>query len=182
MPRYVALLRAINVGGRTVKMERLRALFEALGFADVRTVIASGNVIFRRPGRGTAAAIEAAIEAHLQQGLGWPVPALVRTPREIAAVSEYQPFDVREVDAPGATVFVTFFKTPIGRAGKAAALAAADDVNAFAVKGRELYWLRRWRVDGAPMAGMQLERAAGAAGTTRNITTIRKLAALAAAP
>ena len=46
MPRYVAFLRAINVGGHVVKMERLRALFEDLGFAKVETLIASGNVIF----------------------------------------------------------------------------------------------------------------------------------------
>ena len=62
-PRYVAFLRAINVGGHTVKMDALRAHLAALGFADVQTFIASGNVLFTAP--GDPAALEAQIEAHL---------------------------------------------------------------------------------------------------------------------
>ena len=48
MPRYITFLRAINVGGHTVKMDRLREIFESLGFANVETFIASGNVVFER--------------------------------------------------------------------------------------------------------------------------------------
>lgn len=64
MPRYIALLRGINVGGHRVKMDRLRTLFEALRFSDVSTFIAGGNVSFRTPS-GEAAKIEKKIEAHL---------------------------------------------------------------------------------------------------------------------
>ena len=78
MTLYIAFLRAINVGGRTVKMDRLRGLFEQVGYADVETFIASGNVIFRSPAEDTQA-LERQIEAHLAASLGYEVAAFVRT-------------------------------------------------------------------------------------------------------
>ena len=68
--RSIAFLRAINVGGHTVKMDRLRTLFEELGYANVATYIASGNVIFEMP-RMSTQTLEAQIEHHLQQALGY---------------------------------------------------------------------------------------------------------------
>ena len=65
MPRVIAFLRAINVGGRTVKMDRLRGLFADAGFRNVETFIASANVIFDSPGK-TTAGIERKIEAGLR--------------------------------------------------------------------------------------------------------------------
>lgn len=65
VPRYVAFLRAINVGGHTVKMDNLRRLFEAMGFTNVEPFIASGNVIFDSTSKSTAA-LEKKIEAHMQ--------------------------------------------------------------------------------------------------------------------
>ena len=78
MTVYIAFLRAINVGGRTVKMDRLRGLFEHLGYADVETFIASGNVIFQSPAEDTRA-LEQQIEAHLAASLGYEVATFVRT-------------------------------------------------------------------------------------------------------
>ncbi len=78
MPRYVAFLRAINVGGHVVKMERLRGLFAELGFAKVETFIASGNVIFETRAK-TAGALETKIERHLHDALGYEVTTIVRT-------------------------------------------------------------------------------------------------------
>ena len=71
MTSYVALLRAINITGRTIKMDRLRALFAELGLANVATFIASGNVLFDAD--GAAEALETRIEAHLQDALGYEV-------------------------------------------------------------------------------------------------------------
>ena len=82
MRRYVALLRAINVGGHVVKMEKLRALFDELAFKDVETVIASGNVLFSS-GAPNAAALEEKIERHLKAALGYEVTTFIRTPREM---------------------------------------------------------------------------------------------------
>src|SRR4030095_12804333 len=82
MPRYVAFLRAINVGGHIVKMDQLRKLFTQLGFTDVETFIASGNVLFTSPSK-SGAALEAKIEKHLKAALGYEVATFVRTATEV---------------------------------------------------------------------------------------------------
>ncbi len=79
MPKYVAFLRAINVGGHTVKMDYLRGLFEAIGSRNVETFIASGNVIFDSKSKN-APALERRIEKHLEETLGYGPHALHRIP------------------------------------------------------------------------------------------------------
>src|SRR4029079_16647210 len=106
MAKYIALLRAINVGGRTVKMERLRALFEDLDFEAVETFIASGNVIFDAPGK--AAALERAIEAALEKALRVPVGTFLRTPEELQEAVAASPF---ADETPGA-LYVGFGARP----------------------------------------------------------------------
>ena len=91
MKRHIAFLRAINVGGHTVKMDRLRDLFAGMGFANVETFIASGNVIFDAPAPGTAA-LERKIETGLLTALGYRVDTFIRTPAELAAVAAKRPF------------------------------------------------------------------------------------------
>src|SRR5262252_1044996 len=95
MPRFVAFLRAINVGGHVVTMAKLRKEFEALGLQDVETFIASGNVIFTS--RSTdLAALEKKIESRLRTSLGYEVATFVRTAEEVAALAEYKPFDAAQ--------------------------------------------------------------------------------------
>src|SRR3954469_1096146 len=77
--RYIAFLRGINVGGHRVKMDRLRDLFTALGFSNVATFIASGNVIFEAPATDVTE-LEERIEAQLERSLGYEVEIFVRTP------------------------------------------------------------------------------------------------------
>jgi uncharacterized protein (DUF1697 family) len=101
MPRYVAFLRAVNVGGRVVKMDELRRLFEGAGFDGVETFIASGNVIFSSPST-TTAAVEETIERALASALGYAVPTFVRTTREVAAAAVHVPFPARDVARAGA--------------------------------------------------------------------------------
>ena len=91
MPRYIAFLRAINVGGHTVKMDRLRQHFESLGFANVETFIASGNVVFETTAMDTAA-LETRIAAALHAALGYEVATFIRTEAELSGIAEYQPF------------------------------------------------------------------------------------------
>ncbi|MFJ1758284.1 DUF1697 domain-containing protein [Kitasatospora sp. NPDC088134] len=91
METYIAFLRAVNVGGRTVRMDRLRELFVGLGLADVRTYIQSGNVFFRTA-ETDRAALTARIEAGLAEGLGWPVPVMLRTVEEVEALLALDPF------------------------------------------------------------------------------------------
>jgi uncharacterized protein (DUF1697 family) len=169
MARYVALLRAINVGGHTVRMERLRALFEEIGFTGVETFIASGNVIFDDPGE--PAELERRIEAHLHAALGYEVATFLRTPGELAAALAACPFD-----AAAETVFVGFSRDVIDAESIERLSALGDGKNDLAAVGREIYWWRRESMRETKITGHALERATGRRPLTmRNVTTVRAL-------
>ena len=175
MARTVAFLRAINVGGHTVKMDRLRALFEELGLARVETFIASGNVLFDGPGVEPAA-LEQRIEDHLRGALGYEVATFLRDADDLAAVAAGVPFTAGEVAVAGA-LSVAFLKTP-PPPEIAARLTphhtASDDLR---LVGRELWWLSATKTSDSPFSGAVLERALGAPATIRTLRTIQKLAA-----
>jgi uncharacterized protein (DUF1697 family) len=174
--RYLAFLRAINVGGHIVTMAALRAHIEALGYGDVATYIASGNVIFTTPGADPAA-LEAEIAAHLQRVLGYAVATFIRTPAEVAAVAAGQPFPAADLTRAGATLMVAFL--PSAPAGDALTRLAPyrTDADDFAIVGREVYWLRQGRTSESTFSGARLERALAMPATLRNVTTVRALAA-----
>ena len=175
MPRYIALLRAINVGGHTVKMDRLRALFAELGLASVETFIASGNVIFET--RTTkAAALEQKIERHLLAALGYQVATFLRTDAELAMAAARQPFSPADSEDPANRQYVAFTRPP-GREAAQRVLAARNGVDDFALEGGELYWLVRGALAAPDYAAPPLEKLLGQPLTVRNITTVRKLAA-----
>ena len=97
MPRYIAFLRAINVGGHNaVKMDFLRQLFASLGFANVETFIASGNVVFETTAKNTQA-LEREIENRLREAIGYEVATFIRTDAELAAIANYKPFSEAEL-------------------------------------------------------------------------------------
>ena len=171
--RYVAFLRAVNVGGRMVKMTELKRIFEKLGFDDVATFIASGNIVF-----GSAIAnrpkLEAFIEKALEKALGYHVAVLIRTPEEIARVAGRNPFG-RPVP-PGGRMFVGFLRDapPLATRRKVAAMSVPTDD--FKVEGRELYWFCAVPSMQSIASGGKLEKAVGMAATFRNINTVRRLA------
>lgn len=177
MRRYAALLRAINVGGRTVKMERLRSIFTDAGFRAVETVIASGNVLFDAAAQ-EAAAIEALLETRLAAGLGFAVSTFIRSPAELAAVAEEATaLDLRALrssTSPAVPLMVVFLKREPGPAETTRALELSSPGEEIRVRGRELYWLRP--ADGASsLSPARLERALGMPGTARNISTVRRI-------
>jgi uncharacterized protein (DUF1697 family) len=175
MSRYVAFLRAINVGGHTVKMDALRRLFENWGAANVETFIASGNVVFDTT-RRNAAAIERALEAHMRKELGYDVGTFLRTLPELAAIAAHAPFPPSEYDA-GATLFVAFMKEAAAAPAARAVASLRTDVDDFAIRAREVYWLRRRQLMESTGVGPPLERIVGAPMTVRNVNTIRRLTA-----
>lgn len=175
MPRFAALLRAINVGGRTVKMTDLCALFEQARLSNVRSVIASGNVLFDSRA-SDAAALERRIEAALRKGLGYDVATFVRSGAELDAVVAHDPFDPADPVLETHTVHVIFTRSPIEaeRAAKITALRTDyDDLHVF---GREVFWRTRGRSSDSQIKPAAFSRAFGDPGTARNITTVRKLA------
>jgi uncharacterized protein (DUF1697 family) len=171
--RLIAFLRAINVGGHTVTMERLRKEFEGMGFTGVETFIASGNVIFTSRAANPAA-VEKKIEARLRAALGYEVATFVRTAEEIAAVAGYQPFTATE---DGATVYVGFVQRPLDAAAARAVMTFKTEIDDFRVKGREVYWLRKTRQSDSPFKYVSLEKKLKIRATFRGINTIARLAA-----
>jgi uncharacterized protein (DUF1697 family) len=176
MSRYIAFLRAINVGGHVVKMDALRRMFETIGCFEVETVIASGNVIFDSTSKGPAA-LEKKIEEHLRRKLGYEVSTFLRTPAEMAAVARYQPFKESELNAPGNVLYVGFLAEAPAAAAKKKLMTFTNDVDEIHVQGREVYWLCHKKFSESKFSGAQLERTLEMATTLRNVNTVRRIAA-----
>lgn len=176
MPKYVAFLRAINVGGHTVKMDYLRSLFEGLGFANVETFIASGNVIFDSSSKSTRS-LEKRIETRLESDLGYAVATFIRSTTELAGIARYKPFSASELNAEDHTLYIGFMADEPTEAAKKKLLTLTTKVDAFHVNGREVYWLCRKEFSESEFSGAQLAKTLGMAATLRNSTTVRKIAA-----
>ena len=174
--KYVAFLRAINVGGHTVKMDQLRSLFESIGFANVETFIASGNVIFDSKTKSTAA-LEEKIEKQLQAALGYEVKTFLRTLDEIADVTRDESFRTSELEAPGNILYIGFMSTTPELAAIKKLSSLVDEVNDFRVREREVYWLRRTQVGESQYSGGIIEKTLKTPVTFRNLTTVRKILA-----
>jgi uncharacterized protein (DUF1697 family) len=175
MPRLIAFLRAINVGGHTVTMERLRQEFEAMALKDVETFIASGNVIFTSRAADVAA-LEKKIEARLRDSLGYEVATFLRTDAEVAAIAGYQPFPAAPIE-DGAVVYVGFVQRPLDAAATRAVMTFKTETDDFRVKGREVYWLRKARHSDSPFKYVSLEKKLKIRATFRGINTVARLAA-----
>lgn len=171
--RYVAFLRAINVGGHTVEMAKLKKLFEQLKLGSVETFIASGNVIFDAPRATAAAALEKKIAAHLEESLGYEVVTFLRSPAELVAVLAHPAFPKSRA---GSTIHIGFLGAPATAAAKRQVLALASDIDDFHLHRRELYWRCAGRFSDSVVSGPKLEKALGQPTTMRKITTVEKLA------
>lgn len=173
MQRYVGFLRAINVGGHNVKMDHLRQLFESIGLANVQTLIASGNVIFETRSKDPAA-LEARIEKHLRQALGYEVSTFLRTTDEVRAVARHEAFSPAASEQ--CALSIGFTRTAPAGGALAKLMNFATGTDEFHVHGREVYWLCRGRTSDSKFSGALLEKALGMPATFRNVTTVRKLA------
>jgi uncharacterized protein (DUF1697 family) len=175
MPRYVAFLRGINLGNRRPPMSQLKALFEELGFKNVSTFIASGNVIFETKSADTAK-LEQWIEKHLERSLEYEVDTFVRSESDLQKILSLDPFP--KLSKSGANIHVAFLKEALGRNLAKQFVACGNDDDAFAVVGREYYWLRRGRMtDSKIWEAPELKALKVPSGTMRNMSSIRKLAA-----
>ncbi|WP_173924162.1 DUF1697 domain-containing protein [Agromyces sp. Marseille-P2726] len=106
MTRYIALLRGVNVGGITIRSADLRDLFESLGFDDVRTVLASGNVVFDSD-RTDAAGLKRDIERSLGERFGYEAWIVLVTRDELERVIDAFPFDAADASRQPWVVFAS---------------------------------------------------------------------------
>ena len=177
MPKYVALLRGINVGGHRVKMDRLRELFEDLGLKDVSTFIASGNVIFSTRSTNVAS-LTRRIEKHLASSLGYDVPTFLRTVPELEAVTSFGTNLRSAADASPESIYVIFLREAPSREMREVLAGLESEMDEFRFSGREIYWLIQGKLSESPLFGQGLEKALrGERNTARNITTLRRLVA-----
>lgn len=175
MPRYIAFLRAINVGGRVVKMDQLREIFVALDFANVETFIASGNVIFETKSKDHRA-LQKTIEAQLQQSLGYAVETFLRTDAEVAAIARYQPFD--ETTMKAAVAFnVAFLAEPLNKEMLTTLQSFKTEVDEFHANDCEVYWLCRVKQSDSKFSNAAFEKKLKVKATFRGLNTIVRLAA-----
>lgn len=168
MKRYVALLRAVNVGGTgKLPMAELKQMCEDAGLADVRTYIQSGNVVLSS--EKSAKDVKAALEAKLEAYAGKPVAVFIRTPKEMQAILDANPFAGRE----GRFTNVFF----LDAAPPKDALDYATHINDEEMRlgKREIYVYY-----GSGMGRSKLKIPAAAEGTARNMNTVAKLAEMAA--
>jgi uncharacterized protein (DUF1697 family) len=175
MSKYVAFLRAINVGSHTVKMDQLRRIFEDMALSNVETFIASGNVIFNSTSRNTKA-LESKIEGYLHKALGYEVATFIRSIPELADIAGYDPFVGSDPNAPGNPLYIAFLGSPPSSESTRKLESCASDVDTFHIHGRELYWLLHGNFSDSEFSGARLEKILGTPATVRNITTVRKIA------
>ena len=173
MSQWIVFLRAINVGGHTVKMDRLRQLFEALGYRRVETYIASGNVLFEAPDADSDA-LKERIENALNEALGYQVSAFLRTAAELAAIASYASFQPGDLER--AVAFnVAFLSAAPDEGAQRKLMALKTDIDDFHVHGREVYWLCSKRQSESTFSNAILERTTGQPSTLRGMNTLRKM-------
>jgi uncharacterized protein (DUF1697 family) len=169
--RYAAFLRGVNLGKRTVKSAELRAAFEALGFDNVKTLLASGNVLFDAKAGGD---LERRIEAGLKEQFGFEVPIVLRTLDELRAMAAADPFG-REA-GQDAQLHVLLLDQELPKGFSQAGIAGDYDVARAA--GREIFYIVYRKDDGTYLGRSQLNvdksLPKGVVATMRNWNTILK--------
>ncbi len=170
MPRFVAFLRGINVGGnKKVEMAKLKTVMEKAGFAEVKTLLNTGNVIFEAP-----KASEAALEALLEKAFGFAIPVILRPASAIEALAKVDPFKDITVNE-NTRLYITF----LSEKPKSKTPPATDRVFRIVkvTDGEVVSVLQLDTKNRTPEAMAVLEKTYGKKVTTRNWNTVLKLLA-----
>ena len=171
--KYYAFLRAINVGGHTVKMDALQRIFESLGFFHVSTFIASGNLKFETPSIESKL-LEVKIESALKSELGFDAATFVRTEEELKDITHKEPFDSSLLKT-AVSVQVAFLKESLQAEDQKKILSLRTPTDEFYVGGREIYWLVRTRQSESSFSNAILEKTLKTVSTIRGIETLKKI-------
>jgi uncharacterized protein (DUF1697 family) len=175
MTRYVAFLRAINVGGqRLIKMEELARIFTAAGLKNVRTYIQSGNVIFDATSVNTPA-LRKKIEKALLNILGFEVPVMIRPLAHIEEIVRRNPFKKTKADADQA-LFVVFLSDEPRQNPKVPLTSITENLEVLEVTDRVAFIVLRRKKNGTfGFPNKFVEKELGVLGTTRNWNTVTKI-------
>jgi uncharacterized protein (DUF1697 family) len=176
MQRYGAFLRGMNLGGRRIRNQDLRRHFEEMGFAEVATFRASGNVIFASPKREAEGKLASRVEAELEERLGYTVPVFLRGAREIATIAALRPFTAKALASSKGKLQVSLLKKKPTAAARRKVLALASGEDLLALEGRELYWLPSGGLLESDLDLKAIERLLGV-DTRRTMGTIEQIGA-----
>ena len=176
MATYVALLRAVNVGGRIVSMAELRSWMTRLGMGNVRTLLQSGNAVFETP-QSSSVQLEALLEREAEHGLGLHTEFFVRSAREWQQIVAKNPYPVQAQSDPGHLLVLALKASPGTAAGQAlqAAIVGSETVR---VAGKHAYAVYPDGVGRSKFTNAFIERHLGTRVTGRNWNTVLKLASL----
>lgn len=170
MTRYVALLRAVNVGRRRVAMQTARRLLEKLGYDDVGSFVNSGNLLFSADGGPVS--FEREIRATLEKQFGFEITTFVRSAAQLRRLVNEQPFQLAGDD----TNFVLFPHTPMSSTEEKAVRELANDHDELVISGRDVHWLIHSKSTETTLGPRQWLKALPDNPTTaRNITMLTRL-------
>lgn len=176
MTAFVALLRAVNVGGRTqVPMAKLKAIAESLGLAEPRTLLQSGNLVFRTD-RSDVAVLEQTLVAAIADAFGYGADVLLRDTAAWEAAMAANPFGEEARRDPGHTLLMALRTAPAEDAAAALTGAATGDER-VAVVGEHAYLVFPAGISKTKLTNVRIERLLGTRGTARNWNTVEKIAA-----
>ncbi len=180
--KYVAFLRGINLGARTVKNSQLVQIFAKAGIPDAEPFIASGNVIFTSPPpptdsgvRGGEGELVRKIEGAIFREMGFEARTFVRSMADLAKVAEVKPF-APERHASAIAYVVGFVDTPFTAAQKKTIASFANASDELHPKGRELYWLSQTRQSDSAFQRVPFDKKV-CASSWRNINTLQRIVA-----
>jgi uncharacterized protein (DUF1697 family) len=156
-------------------MDRLRQIFESMGFSNVETFIASGNVIFESTSKNVKA-LEAKIERELRQSLGYEVATFIRTESELIEIASHKAFSQSQVAAARALYVVFINKTP-DEESRLGLMALQTDIDDFYLRGREVYWLCRKKQSESTISNIVFSKALGMPSTIRGVNTVQRMIA-----
>jgi len=177
--RYVAVLRAINVGGRSVRMNELATHFRAAGLADVETFIASGNVLFASSSKSTAA-LARMIGYHLGRSLLLSVTTFVRTRAQIQTLAEYAA-RLGSEQASARELSIGFLAAPMTQEQADALRSLCSDDDQLRTAGTEVFWHCQTPQSESKFSNAVLERTLETKVTYRRASTVQRIAARLAA-
>jgi uncharacterized protein (DUF1697 family) len=172
MGRMVALLRAVNVGGRKLPMAELRVLCAELGWEGVATYIQSGNVVFTTKGRPEA--IEAQLEAAIEKRFGFAAPVVVRTAAQWAGYPKGNPFEQAAKDEPN-RLMLLLSKAPPATGAEEVIQARAQHGEQVRRAGDALWFHYPEGAGTSKLTPSLIDRAIGSPGTARNYRTVTTL-------
>ncbi len=178
MSGYAAFLRAINVGGRRLTNELLRSHVDDLGFREVRTFRASGNVIFAGESN-SAAQVRSRIEAGLQNALGYEVITFIRSAEQLQKIAAQEPFTARELEASSGKPQVALLRKKASAAAQRELVELAGERDRLFFEACELHWLPSGGVRDSALDMKTIERVLGPM-TVRTKGTVEQVARLTA--